>query len=87
MSTRKVRVSATIRPDLAHALERAGPNRSAVLESILERWVEESSRDELNREIARYYRRYAAAEKREEESWIRRSSRTLVRAVDDEPDD
>ena len=77
MSTRKVRVSATIRPDLARALDRAGPNRSAVLESILERWAEESSRDDLNREIARYYRRYAAAEKKEEKFWIERSSRRL----------
>jgi len=79
MSVRKVRVSATIRTDLAEALDRAGTNRSAVLESILERWVEESRRGQLDRELARYYREHAVDEWEEEEEWVTRSSKRLVR--------
>jgi len=78
MRTRKVRISASIRPELARALKRAGPNRSAVLESILERWVDEARRRELDLETARYYQRYASAEWREEKSWVKRVSRRVI---------
>jgi len=85
-NTRKVRVSATIRRELAAVLDRAGKNRSAVLESILEKWVEEERRRNLDRETARYYKRYADAESREEGDWVDRVSAILTRASDDEPD-
>lgn len=77
MSIRKVRFSATIRRDLAEALNRAGANRSALLESILEAWLEEQKRKLLDQEMEEYYQRYAEAESKEEREWIGHTSKRL----------
>ncbi|HEV8131472.1 MAG TPA: hypothetical protein VGQ81_09475 [Acidobacteriota bacterium] len=78
MRRRKVRITATIRKDLALALTNAGRNRSAVLESILENWAEEEKRRKLDEEFASYYKEYADAEETEEGRWLKAVSRHLA---------
>jgi metal-responsive CopG/Arc/MetJ family transcriptional regulator len=77
----------TIEPQTVAALDRAVktqgfPSRSKALEVALNHWLTEQKRQQIDREIERYYRSRGAQEKREDREWARFATKQAGRSQD-----
>ncbi len=82
-SARKVRVTVTLSPEVARAVDReaargAGRSRSSLIEEWLARVAREHARRALDDEIARYYEGLGEEERREDAEWARTSAEAFV---------
>lgn len=81
---RKIRVTATLDPEMVKALDQAATrhgltSRSQALETALAHWLREQRRQEIEREMEAYYRSLTRAEKRENQEWTQFVARSASR--------
>ncbi len=84
---RRVRVTATLDPDVVKALDQATrrrglSSRSQALEVALTHWLLEQRKREIEQEMEAFYRSLTPEEKRENREWTRFVARAAKRRWD-----
>jgi len=78
----KVKVTATIDPDIIHAIDehlRKAKNRSRsrLIEDILRSWYIKQKRLEMEKKIEKYYLSLSEEEKKEDKEWTKIAAESL----------